>query len=213
MIHLVLGGARSGKSSFAEQLCFSLRVQNQADNKADNQSRQKPIYIATAQAFDDEMQRRIAKHQKDREDLWQLVECPLMLNDAISDALSQLQSQQPLQGSSVILIDCLTLWLNNVIFEFGDNARQEDIDLYSEQLLTALAPYANKQGMDIVLVANEVGLGVVPLGKVSRLFVDNAGWLNQRIAAVADSVILITAGIPLTLKGNGRRQNSGAGND
>ncbi|KGJ99024.1 bifunctional adenosylcobinamide kinase/adenosylcobinamide-phosphate guanylyltransferase [Thalassotalea sp. ND16A] len=211
MIHLVLGGARSGKSSFAEQLCHSLLSQKQAGNTP----QQKPIYIATAQAFDEEMQNRIAKHQLDRQDKWQLIECPLKLNDALSVALSprQLQSQAKQQAEHTILIDCLTLWLNNVIFEFGDSARQEDIALYSEQLLTAVSPYVNKQGIDIVLVANEVGLGVVPLGKVSRLFVDNAGWLNQNIAAIADSVTLITAGIPLTLKGNARRQNSGAGDD
>ena len=209
MIHLVLGGARSGKSSFAEQLCFSLLRQNNEDNER----RHKPVYIATAQAFDDEMQRRIAKHQMDRQDKWQLIECPLMLNDAISEALSQLQTQQQLKSNSIILIDCLTLWLNNVIFELGDNATQQDIESHNEQLLSALTPYANMQGVDIVLVANEVGLGVVPLGKVSRLFVDNAGWLNQSIAAIADSVTLITAGIPLALKGNARSQNSGASHD
>lgn len=191
MIHLVLGGARSGKSSFAEQQCLRLQ-QNIGDLK--------PSYIATAQAFDEEMQSRIAKHKLDRSEHWQLIECPIQLSQLLLQLTPNAASQS--SASNIYLIDCLTLWLNNIIYHLGDNASQQSVDEKSQELISALSSFAGSTKCHIVLVANEVGLGVVPLGKVSRLFVDNAGWLNQSIAKLADSVTLITAGLPLKLKGD-----------
>lgn len=197
MIHLILGGARSGKSSYAEQLCFNLQQQRQEICALP------PVYIATAQAFDDkEMQARIEKHQQDRiansDDIsWQLIECPTALAQLLNN-----ESKNNENSNNIYLVDCLTLWLNNIIFNLGETAEQQQIEAETEQLTLAIDKYQHTKNRHLVLVANEVGLGVVPLGKVSRLFVDNAGWLNQRIAKIADSVTLITAGIPLTLKGN-----------
>ena len=189
MIHLILGGARSGKSSYAEQLCFSLQ------QKCSSAIEDDPIYIATALAFDDEMHTRIEKHQHDRaedEKSWQLIECPLLLAELLEDE----------QKSTIYLVDCLTLWLNNIIFNLGEKPAQQKIEAKTNQLIRSIAAFQNTHKRHLVLVANEVGLGIVPLGSVSRLFVDNAGWLNQGIAIIADTVTLITAGIPLTLKGN-----------
>lgn len=195
MIHLILGGARSGKSSYAEQLCVNLQQQ------CEEMCEHSPIYIATAQAFDDvEMQARIKKHQQDRmakndEITWQVIECPTELAQLLNN-----QNKTNEINNNIYLVDCLTLWLNNIIFNLGETAEQQQIDVETEQLILAICKYQHTKKQHLVLVANEVGLGVVPLGKVSRLFVDNAGWLNQRIAKIANTVTLITAGIPLTLK-------------
>ncbi|WNC70752.1 bifunctional adenosylcobinamide kinase/adenosylcobinamide-phosphate guanylyltransferase [Thalassotalea psychrophila] len=195
MIHLILGGARSGKSSYAEQLCATLQQQ------CEQTCAHSPIYIATAQAFDDaEMQVRIEKHQQDRmaknnDITWQVIECPTELAQLLNK-----QNKNNESSNKIYLVDCLTLWLNNIIFNLGETAEQQQIDAQTEHLILSLCKYQHTKSQHLVLVANEVGLGVVPLGKVSRLFVDNAGWLNQRIAKIADTVTLITAGIPLTLK-------------
>ncbi|RTZ14447.1 bifunctional adenosylcobinamide kinase/adenosylcobinamide-phosphate guanylyltransferase [Vibrio aquaticus] len=173
-IHFVLGGARSGKSRYAEQ-----QVHQLAEAKAKH-------YVATAIAFDDEMKARVAHHQQSRGDGWQEHECPT----ALTDLLSQFSTQD------VALVDCLTLWLNNVIYNEGDTLEETKIKSSVEALVQALS----KTQADIVLVSNEVGLGVVPLGEVSRLFVDHAGWMNQAIAKVANEVVLVTAGLPLMLK-------------
>ncbi|WP_199915615.1 bifunctional adenosylcobinamide kinase/adenosylcobinamide-phosphate guanylyltransferase [Saccharobesus litoralis] len=186
MIHLVLGGARSGKSSFAEQ-CIGDR-QSSSKTKA-------VLYVATCQAFDEEMQARIDKHTQDRQQdtlkqNWYTVECPLNLAELICE----------LHTENLVLVDCLTLWLNNQIFALDENAtyqaKQQHLQQSIDSLVSALA---NTKG-DVVLVANEVGLGVVPMGQVSRLFVDYAGWLNQAIAKIAERVTLVSAGLPLDLK-------------
>lgn len=202
MIHLILGGARSGKSSYAENLCFDLQQQRQQQRQQSQTSYAKtPVYIATAQAFDEEMQARIAQHQQDRTAkndklAWHLVECPLALAQLLRNENSNTET-----ANNIYLVDCLTLWLNNIIFSLGETAAQHQIHAETEQLIKAIEAFQQTNKQHLVLVANEVGLGVVPLGSVSRLFVDNAGWLNQNIAKIADSVTLITAGIPLTLKG------------
>ncbi|WNC70109.1 bifunctional adenosylcobinamide kinase/adenosylcobinamide-phosphate guanylyltransferase [Thalassotalea nanhaiensis] len=195
MIHLILGGARSGKSSYAEQLCAKLLKQDKRNHE------RLPVYIATAEAFDDvEMQERIEKHQQDRaanseQISWQVIECPLELAQLLTTQTRPIKS-------TIYLVDCLTMWLNNIIFNLGETVSQHALDRETKQLLASFAAFQQSQKQHLVLVANEVGLGVVPLGNVSRLFVDNAGWLNQGIAKIADTVTLITAGIPLTLKGN-----------
>jgi len=162
---LVLGGARSGKSSHAESLV--------------QQARPPWIYIATAEPGDKEMRERIAHHRARRGDDWQTREVAFELADAISE----------LEGE-VALIDCLTLWLSNVLLA------EHDVEAECERVIAALkaAP------IPIVAVSNEVGLGIVPDSKLGRVFRDAQGRLNQRVAAIADRVILMTAGIPLVLK-------------
>lgn len=162
---LVLGGARSGKSRHAEALVRS--------------SAPPWIYVATAEALDDEMRERIARHQSERGDRWQTLEAPL----ALAETLASLQE-------GTVLVDCLTLWLSNVLLA------ERDIDAESDRLLAALAAAPGQ----IVVVSNEVGLGIVPDTPLGRRFRDAQGRLNQRVAQLADHVVLLTAGIPLTLK-------------
>jgi adenosylcobinamide kinase / adenosylcobinamide-phosphate guanylyltransferase len=161
---LVLGGARSGKSRHAEALTTA---------------RPGPwLYVATAQALDDEMRARIDAHRARRDAGWLTREAPLDLAAAIRAA------EHP------ALIDCLTLWLTNVILA------ERDVATEVNGLLAACAATPKP----LVLVANEVGLGIVPDNALARRFRDEAGILNQRVAALADRVVLVAAGLPLTLK-------------
>lgn len=164
---LVLGGARSGKSRYAEELIA----------KAGG----RPVYIATAQALDDEMRRRVAAHRARRGDAWTTVEAPLELTHALA----------ALDPGGAALVDCLTLWLSNVMLAKRDLAR--DCDALVEALKGCAAPVA--------AVSNEVGSGIVPETPLGRAFRDAQGILNQRVAAIADRVVLMTAGLPLTIKG------------
>jgi len=188
MIHLVLGGARSGKSSFAEQWCLS-RVNGQ-----EQELKQPLTYVATATAFDQEMRERISQHKSSRDKRWQLVECPV----ALSPFIIECDEQQ------VILVDCLTLWLNNLIYALGEDvdmkAAGRHLQVHFDKLVSTLLNTTKLKKLTIVFVANEVGLGIIPLGAGNRLYVDYAGWLNQAIAKIADKVTLVTAGIPLSLK-------------
>ncbi|QYK06055.1 bifunctional adenosylcobinamide kinase/adenosylcobinamide-phosphate guanylyltransferase [Shewanella zhangzhouensis] len=173
MIHLVLGGARSGKSCFAETQVARVSPRG--------------IYLATATAGDDEMAARIARHQQDRAEAhcqWHLIEAPL-------DLAAQLRA---LSGEArPVLVDCLTLWLTNHLM-----AKPQTITEARKELLKAIGDFRGQ----LWLVSNEVGSGIVPLGELSRQFVDEAGWLNQAIAAIADRVFLVVAGMPLALKGS-----------
>lgn len=183
MIHLILGGARSGKSRFAEQWIL---------NKFTDMPR---YYLATAQAYDAEMAERIAKHQQDRfPHDWQLREYPIEIDQAL----------QNIPDNSVVLLDCLTLWLTNVLMsleseEYTREKKAQQLSQAIEQLIISLTTHQSR--LTMILVANEVGLGIVPMGEQSRLFVDHAGRLNQKVAAIAQQVTLVTAGLPLTLKG------------
>jgi adenosylcobinamide kinase/adenosylcobinamide-phosphate guanylyltransferase len=163
---LVLGGARSGKSRYAERLI----------------SEYAPpwTYIATAEALDDEMRERIAQHHARRDQRWQSIEAPHGLADAVRNA--------PADRS--LLIDCLTLWLSNRVLA---NA---DLEGEIATLVDALAV----RSVATIIVANEVGLGIVPDNALARRFRDAAGIANQRLAARADRVELIAAGLPLRLK-------------
>ena len=163
---LVLGGARSGKSAYAEALVGKCAPPW--------------TYLATAQAFDDEMRVRIDEHRARRDARWQTIEAPLQLVEAIATP------GQP----RPLLIDCLTLWLSNTLLAGAD------LTAASDRLIDALAA-ANGP---MVAVSNEVGLGIVPDTPLGREFRDAQGWLNQRVAAVADRVVLLAAGLPLTLK-------------
>lgn len=178
---LIIGGARSGKSAHAEQLALA--------------SGKKVVYIATAQIGDEEMQGRIAHHRQRRDASWQTVEEPIALGDAIA---------QHAAPDTVVLVDCLTVWLSNLLFseqrEFPEIGVIDVPACFTQQrdrLLQALQQAAG----DVLLVTNEVGQGVIPQGAVSRWFVDEAGRLNQHVAAVCDCVNMVVAGLPLKLKG------------
>jgi adenosylcobinamide kinase / adenosylcobinamide-phosphate guanylyltransferase len=164
-VTLVLGGARSGKSRLAESLAFGEKH-----------------YIATAQAYDDEMRERIAKHQAQRGEGWATHEEPL----ALALKLAEVDG-----NGRFILVDCLTLWLSNLILDEHD----------WEGPTTALTSVLAGVQADVVLVSNEVGLSIVPDNALGRRFRDAQGLLNQRVAAVADNVVFVAAGLPLLLKG------------
>lgn len=164
---LVLGGARSGKSRYAESAVMA--------------SRPPWLYVATAEPLDDEMAARIAEHRERRGHNWQTIEAPLDLAGAIATT----------PASGTILIDCLTLWLSNLMF------KERDIDAEIERLEAAMT--ARKA--PVVLVSNEVGFGIVPDNAQARRFRDLQGRLNQRIAARADRVVLVVAGLPMFVKG------------
>ena len=171
---LILGGARSGKSRYAERLAI--------------QSGKKLIYIATATVFDDEMQQRVEQHKTDRQNQdWTTVEEPIALADAI---------QQNDDSESVILVDCLTLWLNNLLAISDMDSNKAQLETEVTALLNTLN---NIQGM-VIFVSNEVGQGIVPLGELSRQFVDEAGRLHQQLAQKVDHVVLMVAGLPLIVK-------------
>ena len=164
---LVLGGARSGKSRTAQQLAESASSQR--------------TYIATAQAYDDEMQARIAQHQSERDQSWQTVDAPLELAHAIMDQTGP---------GKAVLVDCLTLWLSNLLLAERDLAHE------SNGLLQAVR---DAQG-PLILVSNEVGHGIVPSTPLGRRFRDEQGRLNQRMAEVCDAVVFVAAGCPTLLK-------------
>jgi adenosylcobinamide kinase / adenosylcobinamide-phosphate guanylyltransferase len=168
---LILGGARSGKSTLAERLA--------------HESRQAVIYIATAQARDAEMAARIAHHRDRRPAHWQSVEEPLALADTL---------RAYAKADHCVLVDCLTLWLSNLLGEAdgGRFARER------EALLDVLPELPG----ELLFVSNEVGLGVVPMGELTRRFVDEAGRLHQAMAARCERVLFVAAGLPLSLKGN-----------
>lgn len=166
---LVLGGARSGKSAFAENLVLS------TEGAAH--------YIATGRAWDDEMNDRISHHRERRGDVWSTHEEPL----ALTDVLRRLD-----QPDNIILVDCLTLWVTNLMMEEGRDV---------ESAFAPLVEHAANARAKIVFVSNEVGLGIVPENRMARQFRDHAGRLHQQIAAVAREVYFIAAGLPLKMKG------------
>lgn len=170
MLQLILGGARSGKSRLAEQTAISMQLA--------------VTYVATAQALDSEMQSRIAHHQNQRPADWSLVEEPLFLAKTL---------QKIDQPNQIILVDCLTLWLTNLLLLDDQNVQEFEC----EQLLKVLP----KLQSEIILVSNETGLGVVPLGEISRRFVDETGRLHQALGQIADKVVFCVAGFPMILKG------------
>ena len=189
MIHFVLGGARSGKSSYAEQQLLALARQLSAN----------PVYIATATAIDSEMNSRIVAHQKDRGDQWQLLECPEELSQLIKTLVQDKKAGDGEQ--KVYLVDCLTLWLNNKIYRYQQqHLNYQQIQQQLQQDIDDLLGVLVTSNLTLVFVSNEVGYGIVPMGETSRLFVDYCGWLNQGIAKIADKVTLVTAGIPLVIK-------------
>ncbi len=168
---LILGGARSGKSHYAERLA--------------QQSGHEVIYIATAQARDAEMQERINHHRTTRPAHWQTVEEPLTLALAL---------QNHAAPQRLLLVDCLTLWLTNLLC-------LEDVQ-HLQTETNALRETLPRLPGHIILVSNEVGLGIVPMGELTRRYVDEAGRLHQQLAAQVETVVLMVAGLPQVLKGN-----------
>ena len=163
---LITGGARSGKSRRAELRARSFPGQ--------------PVYVATAEALDAEMDERISKHRARRGNDWVEREVPLDLVEALSET----------DGGGARLVDCLTLWLSNLLHAERDWSRE----------IARLADALQRQRSPVILVTNEVGLGIVPDNALARTFRDAAGLMNQTIAAVADEVEFVVAGLPMKLK-------------
>lgn len=164
---LVLGGARSGKSRYAQ-------------SRAEAQDGEL-VFVATAQAFDGEMAERVARHRADRGERWRTIEAPLALADVV---------RREAAPGRVLLIDCLTLWASNLMFAECDI--EADTEALTDAIATATGP--------VILVTNEVGLGIVPDNALARRFRDVAGRINQAVAASVSEAVFIAAGLPLRLK-------------
>ncbi len=169
-ITLVLGGARSGKSHFAQDMVTGYgRV----------------AFIATAEALDDEMRQRIARHREERPATWTTLEAPLAVEDAILQCSGNFD---------IVLVDCLTLWTSNLMA--AEDSDRERIFVRAARLCDAL----RQSTSSVVLVSNEVGSGIVPENDAARLYRDLLGGVNQQVASVADRVLLLVAGYPLMVK-------------
>lgn len=168
---LVLGGARSGKSTFALNLC--------------NRMKGKRYFLATAQAFDDEMEYRIKRHQEERGGEWTTVEESI-------DIIKKIKELD--EDKTIILVDCLTLWLSNLYMKY-----ESDVDMVHQEIEMFVKGISDIKGR-LVLVSNEVGMGIVPENKLARMYRDASGTMNRRIAEAADKVIITFAGLPLALK-------------
>ena len=177
MLTFILGGARSGKSAYAQHLAA--------------QSNGRVLYVATAQPGDDEMAARIAVHRAERPADWQTLEAPLNLGAALRHA----------PPTDVIVVDCLTLLANNVIVPMPESvtAAQAEAALLAE--IDALLDAYRASAAAWVIVSNELGLGLVPPYPLGRVYRDALGRANQRVAAAADNVLFMVAGLPLALKG------------
>ena len=166
---LVLGGARSGKSRYAQRAAEAAAASSGAN----------PIAVVTAETYDDEMAERVTNHREERGDVWDTIEAPLNLPQAIA----------ALKDDDVAVIDCMTLWLTNVMLA------DKDIGQQTRELLTALT----STQAEIWVVSNEIGWGIVPDNALARRFRDEAGWLNQALAESAAQSVLIVAGMKLDL--------------
>jgi len=167
---LVLGGARSGKSAFAQAAAEALAAETGG----------RLVMVATAQAFDSEMAERIARHQKDRGPAWTTLEAPLDIASAL----------EPLGANDIVVVDCLTLWLSNLMLD------ERDLATAAAGLVEAAGRFPGA----LWLVSNEVGFGIVPDNALARRFRDEAGRLHQALAQAADAVTLVVAGLTLRLK-------------
>ena len=181
LIILCSGGARSGKSEFAEQLALSLKGRK--------------AYVATGQAFDDEMKDRIKKHQMRRGKEWITFEIPLHLHK---------NWEQIKNVSDVILIDCLTMFTSNHVFAHGDINTQEDSNriesIILEELRLLLQEINNSNDKTVIFVTNEIGLGIVPENKLARYFRDITGRVNREVASAANKMYLTISGVTIELK-------------
>lgn len=169
MLELILGGARSGKSRYAEQRALDCG--------------KSVVYIATARAGDEEMRSRIEQHRQRRPTDWQVIEEPIHLSAVL---------QAHVDSERCVIVDCLTLWLSNLLLDEAPNRLSQERD----ELLSTI----DRLPGDIILVSNETGLGVVPMGQLTRRFVDEAGWLHQALAEKSQRVVFMVAGLPMMLK-------------
>jgi len=171
----ITGGARSGKSRFAEELAQQFGA---------------PLgYLATAQALDDEMEERVKKHRLRRGDVWLTIEEPLHLSQAIARCDGTCKA---------VLVDCLTLWLSNLLFHYEEQGKDAETCIMED--VRRLAATLREMRTPVIVVSNEVGQGIVPENRLARRFRDMAGQANQLLAAMADEVHVVISGIPLKLK-------------
>jgi adenosylcobinamide kinase/adenosylcobinamide-phosphate guanylyltransferase len=179
--HLIflLGGARSGKSHYAEQWA--------RDNG------QQVLFVATAQAFDDEMRQRIARHQQERPAHWATLEAPQQVGDALQQQLAH-------HSPDTIVLDCLTLLAANILLALPEECTQEEVNAAVLAEIDLLLTTYQQSSATWLVVSNEVGMGVVPPTKLGRLYRDALGRANQRLAQQADEVLLLVAGLPWRLK-------------
>lgn len=175
---LVLGGARGGKSSWAQR-------------RAEEIGGTEVLYVATAEALDEEMKARIAAHKADRPIGWRTLEAPTLVGSALAEAA---------QGARVILLDCLTLLASNAMLSVDVDLTPDETEAAVEVEIDALLEAVNGSEATWIVVTNEVGLGLVPANPLGRAYRDALGRANQRLAAVADEAVLMVAGLPLRLK-------------
>ncbi len=168
---LIIGGCRSGKSNYALKLAADLR-------------RQPRTFVATCTPQDEEMRQRVQRHQQERGRDWNTLEVPVKLAEALT---------QQGEKEGLMLVDCLTLWISNMLMEDAD-------DQTVQQRCKAVCNILKAPPCPIILVSNEVGTGIVPENPLARRYRDLAGWTNQQIAAACQSVIWMVAGIPVTIK-------------
>jgi adenosyl cobinamide kinase/adenosyl cobinamide phosphate guanylyltransferase len=211
---LITGGARSGKSTHAERLAAQLAEPLGG----------RVTYIATSQSYDDEMAQRVSAHQTSRPETWTTVECPLEVAAAVRAAAARTNGHGAGAAGSagappVVLLDCVTLWVTNLLFSggaFGGSAPPEEGYNYDKDLLPpaeeraaaarvtaaldGLVAAVAETGVTLVAVTNEVGLGVVPEYPLARLYRDQLGWANQRLARDAEDFYLLISGYPLDVK-------------
>jgi adenosylcobinamide kinase/adenosylcobinamide-phosphate guanylyltransferase len=184
-VTFVIGGCRSGKSSYALDQANKVKGSHK-------------YFIATSVPMDSEMEQRVIKHRQERGDDWQTIEEPVLIHEKI---------REKAETADVILVDCLTLWVSNLLFHGYD-------DQGVETLLTALENALESSKCPVFLVSNEVGCGIVPENRLARAFRDAAGFVNQRMAKAADSVVMTIAGIDVQIKpGNGSQNQTMAGKD
>jgi len=173
---LILGGARSGKSSYAQSVV--------------EESKESALFVATATAGDEEMEARIAAHRSNRPSHWSTLEAPLQVGRAIREA----------ESTPWVLIDCLTLLTSNVLFTCAEPVDESEFRASLKQEIDDLLDAYRAHRGEWLIVSNEVGLGLVPPDRLSRFYRDGLGWANQIIARAADKVIFLAAGIPMKLK-------------
>lgn len=176
-IIFILGGARSGKSSFAEELAEKIAGQN-------------VVYLATAQALDEEMEDRIAHHQENRSKEWETIEEPFELSKKIEN----------IKKGKTVLIDCLTLFISNLLLKNDKESNKDNIETEIIMEIKEVINKAENKEINLIIVSNEVGQGLVPNSKLGRKFRDITGRANQCIADIADKVYLTFAGYPIDLK-------------
>ena len=174
---LVLGGARGGKSAFAEKLAGQLG--------------ERVLYVATAQSLDEEMRERIRKHRDRRAAHWRTLEATRQVGEAI---------QGMAHPDEVILLDCLTLLVSNAVLEGGEEASLEEAQPRVDAEIDDLLHVFGNHAAPVIVVSNEVGMGGVPLYPLGRVYQDLLGWANQQLAAEADQVYLVVAGLPVDIK-------------